>query len=186
MSRENLIKQLEAYRDNWEAENATATRFIDFVSRNPNCFERSLQEGHVTGSAWIVDKSGKKTLLTHHRKLDAWFQLGGHADGEQDVFKVSLNEAIEESGIQNFTALQKEIFDIDIHLIPARKQDPEHYHYDIRYLLQPTDSEELSMSSESLDLQWVAIENLEDYTCEESMLRMRRKWISSAQYAQLG
>ena len=72
----------------------TLDRFIKFIEQNPNCFERS-NKGHITGSAWIVNHDNSKVLLTHHRKLNLWLQLGGHADGEPDTKAVSLKEAQE-------------------------------------------------------------------------------------------
>ena len=68
------------------------------------------------------------------------------------------------------------VFDLDIHEIPARKQDPAHFHFDVRFALQVTGSEQFRVSPESLDLAWVPIAQLSDYTDEESMLRMARKW----------
>lgn len=177
MSRATLVRSIERYRETWPEESETTNRFIEFVSKNPDCFERSLAIGHVTGSAWIVHPSKPSILLTHHRKLKSWFQLGGHADGDEKPARVALNEAIEESGIPDFELLSEDIFDIDIHLIPARKNEPEHYHYDLRYLLRPIGSEQLVVSQESLDLQWVELSKLENYTTESSMLRMAKKWI---------
>lgn len=83
-----------------------------------------------------MNAAGTHVLLTHHRKLGAWFQLGGHADGESDVSKVALQEALEESGLQDLELVGEHIFDIDIHLIPARKGDPDHYHFDVRFLVR--------------------------------------------------
>ncbi len=178
MKRQPLIALLETYRARWTDERETCERYIDFVSRNADCFERSLQEGHVTGSAWIVNTAGSHVLLTHHRKLGQWFQLGGHADGETDVAKVAMQEAREESGLPELEFVSDDIFDIDIHLIPARKSDPEHYHYDVRFVMRSVGSDVFEVSEESLDLAWVALAKLTDYTTEESMLRMARKWRS--------
>ncbi len=71
-----------------------------FVDEQPTCFERSLSIGHITGSAWIVDLNRNQALLTYHRKLNKWLQLGGHADGDPNVFNVALREAQEESGLK--------------------------------------------------------------------------------------
>lgn len=176
MNRQPLIDLLECYRARWSDERKTCERYLEFVSRNPDCFERSLEEGHVTGSAWIVNHAGTHVLLTHHRKLGQWFQLGGHADGESDVAKVAMQEAREESGLSELRFVSDQIFDIDIHLIPARKSDPEHFHYDVRFALQSVGSDAFTVSEESLDLAWVELASLADYTTEESMLRMARKW----------
>ncbi len=176
MKRQPLVALLETYKARWNDEHETCDRYLDFVSRNPDCFERSLEEGHVTGSAWLVNIAGSHVLLTHHRKLGQWFQLGGHADGEANVTKVAMAEAREESGLEGLRFVSDEIFDIDIHLIPARKGEAAHYHYDVRFALQAVGSDAFSVSEESFDLAWVELANLEEYTREESMLRMARKW----------
>lgn len=150
-------------------------RFLDFVEREPSCFERSTTEGHVTGSAWLVDPTGTRVLLTHHAKLNAWLQLGGHADGETDVLKVAFTEAREESGISDIVAVTTEILDVDIHLIPARKTDAEHFHYDVRYALRALHTDHV-VSAESHDLAWVDVNDISTHTTEHSMLRMARKW----------
>ncbi len=176
MHRKKLLALLERYREENHEETDTVDRFVDFVSAHPDCFERSLAEGHITGSAWVVDKSGTRVLLTHHRQMNKWVQLGGHTDGHHDVLEAALREAKEESGIEGVRPLSGDIFDIDVHTIPARGGEPEHFHYDVRFAVTVTDSEDYTVSDESHDLAWVDVGRLSDYTAEESMLRMGRKW----------
>jgi 8-oxo-dGTP pyrophosphatase MutT (NUDIX family) len=129
----------------------------------------------VTGSAWIVDQDRTYVLLHHHGKLDKWLQLGGHADGDSHVLNAALREAREESGLTTVRPVSEEIFDVDIHRIPARGAEAEHFHYDIRYLFEADRSEPLRITHESKDLQWVRLDRVEELTQEESMLRMVRK-----------
>lgn len=178
MHRQLLLAQLEDYAARHPDEADTVGSFIDFVRSESDCFERALTLGHVTGSAWIVNADGSEVLLTHHRKLDRWLQLGGHADGDPDVQAVALKEAREESGLEDFEPVGNGIFDIDIHPIPARKSDPEHLHYDIRYVLRATGATDYTVSDESHDLRWVKLDEVQELTTEESMLRMVRKWSS--------
>ena len=180
MHRTDLIDKLKAYRNRWPAEAATANRFIRFVQAYDDCFERSLQVGHVTGSAWVVDRTGELVLLTHHRKLNRWLQLGGHCDGETNVVKVASREVREESGLSSFFLIRPDIFDIDIHLIPQRGAEPAHFHYDVRFAFRAAGNEPIVVSDESHDLSWVKIHSLDDYSNEESMLRMARKWEAMA------
>jgi 8-oxo-dGTP pyrophosphatase MutT (NUDIX family) len=182
MGNDALILQLMEYRNRWPDESLVATRFIDFLSANPDCFERSLQTGHVTGSAWLVDAAGLRVLLTHHKKLDMWIQLGGHSDGDGDILRVAMREAREESGLSAIEPVSPRIFDIDVHQIPARPNEPEHLHWDIRYALRATGAEEFTPSDESHDLRWVEIANLNHLTQEESMLRMAVKWMTRPEY----
>ncbi len=176
MHREPLIELLEEYGKRHPEEGGVIGGFLDFVRSEPQCFERTLAKGHITGSAWIVSEDGGEVLLTHHRKLDRWLQLGGHADGDADVLAVALKEAREESGLEDFEPLGGGIFDLDIHPIPARKDEPEHLHYDVRFVLRATGPTAYTVSEESHDLRWVRLEEVVGLTEEKSMLRMVRKW----------
>lgn len=178
MHRNNIIQQLLSYQAKWNNESAMVKRLIGFVLSSTECFERKSENGHVTGSAWVVNKEGTHVLLTHHKKLNKWLQLGGHADGDPDILSVALREVYEESGLKRVEALNEGIFDIDIHQIPKRREEPGHYHYDIRYAIQATGSEAYVVSDESHDLSWIEIKNLEQRTNDESMLRMASKWMA--------
>ncbi len=176
MHRQPLISQLNEYALRYPEEAETVAAFMGFVKSEPDCFCRSLAIGHITGSAWVVNPDDSEVLLTHHRKLDRWLQLGGHADGESDVLSVAMKEAEEESGLVDFTHIGDGIFDIDIHPIPARKGEPEHLHYDVRYVLRANGSVDYTVSDESHDLRWVKPEEVEALTTEPSMMRMVAKW----------
>ena len=156
---------------------------IDFIEHNPDCFERTNLEGHVNGSAWVLSPDEQKVLLTHHKKLNRWLQLGGHSDGDPNTWNVALREATEESGIQGIEFVIKEIFDIDIHTIPEnpKKNEPEHKHYDVRFLLKaPT--EDFIVSEESNSLKWVDKKELATMAnkgeISAAMIRMMQKWQS--------
>ncbi len=164
-----------------EEENIIAT-FRNFVSSTKDCFERSHQSGHITASTIIVSEDFQQVLLTHHKKLGKWLQLGGHADGDPDPARVALKEAEEESGLSKFRFLKFDPedgslhrnpipFDFDRHLIPARKEDPEHFHYDVRYVLVTDSEAPLVMSDESNDLRWFDISEARLINTERSMIR---------------
>lgn len=172
--RRPILDLFGIYLERFPDEAATVRRIREFVAAHTDCFRRQLLEGHVTGSAWILDRTRTRTLLTHHRKLAIWVQPGGHADGDPDVAAVALREATEESGIDDLTLLSPEIFDIDIHRIPARSKEPEHFHYDCRFLIQ-AGHEQYTVSEESYDLAWIGLDRIADYTTEPSILRMVEK-----------
>lgn len=178
MHRSKLKQAVAAYARCHPREHAVVARFQALLETRANCFERDCWHGHVTGSAWLVDPAATSLLLTHHKKLDMWLQLGGHSDGEPDTAEVALREAREESGLE-VTLLDRAIFDLDVHEIPARKDDPAHYHFDVRFRLQAA-SRNYVVSDESHDLAWVPIADLETVTRETSILRMRDKWLARA------
>lgn len=173
--RQRLLDLIGEYAERYPHEQAVVDRFVSFMSEHERCFERDCWTGHITGSAWLVNDARTHVLLTHHRKLGAWFQLGGHSDGETNTLLAAQREAEEESGLQ-VRALDPRIFDLDVHAIPARKADPAHYHYDVRFVFE-AQSEDFEVSEESLDLAWVQVLDLEAYTDESSMLRMATKWL---------
>jgi 8-oxo-dGTP pyrophosphatase MutT (NUDIX family) len=172
-----LLQLLEAHaRQPLSApESAVTAAMIAFAQSHPDCLLRTCVPGHFTGSAWIVSPDRRRTLLTHHRKLDKWLQLGGHADGENDLLGVALREAREESGLTSVRPLSTGIFDVDSHWIPPRKSDPGHYHHDVRFFLEADPAESLVISGESKDLAWVDLGQVASLNPEESMARMVRK-----------
>ena len=172
MHRNSLLLRLENYQPSTPEETQFKQQTIEFIQHNPDCFERSLLTGHITGSAWIVDKSRQFTLLTHHRKLNKWFQTGGHCDGDSDVINVAMKEAMEETGLTNIQAINTTIFDIDIHEIPERKGVPTHLHYDVRFLLEADMNEPLIVSSESSDLAWIELSKISQFNDSQSIMRM--------------
>jgi hypothetical protein len=176
LHRDSLLQLLNDYRTTHPLEANTVDQLAEFVIANTDCFERSLSIGHVTGSAWVVNRAGTHTLLTHHKKLNRWLQLGGHADGDSNILNVALKEVGEESGLASFEAVSSAIYDIDIHPIPARGDEPAHFHYDVRFAVRAVGSDEYVVSDESHDLSWVEISRLADFVQDESMLRMASKW----------
>lgn len=175
MHRDDILKHLSEYRSSnfiMDEELPFMERFTDFVNTTPYCFERSIRS-HVTGSVWLVNHDFSRALLTHHRKLDIWVQLGGHADGDPDIKRVALKEAREESGIDDLSFVHPGIFDIDIHLLPSASSCD--FHYDVRYLLQAPAQATFTVSEESHGLAWIEIDKLHNFTQERSVLRLAEK-----------
>ena len=175
MNRTDLLARLEAHMPRNAHETAMLARVRRFVEEHEDCFERSLKIGHITGSAWIVDEDSSHVLLTHHAKLEKWLQLGGHADGDPDVLRVALREAREESGLEEIIPISTAIFDVDIHDIPARGEEPMHQHYDVRFLLRADRNKPLIVSSESKELLWVPLDSIEELNPDDSVRRMAAK-----------
>lgn len=171
-----LTGQLERYRQDFPEEQEAVQAFSAFAASADDVFLRTRLDGHFTASCWLVSGDGLRVLLTHHRKLKRWLQLGGHADGDSDLVAVALREAEEESGLSDLL-IEPAIFDLDAHRIPARGAEPEHTHWDVRFVVRCQGTEEFSVSAESLDLAWVPVAKLlADAGVDESMQRMARKW----------
>ena len=179
-----LLRVLHDYRQRWPDEAEVIDLFQTLLDDPGDPFIRGRLAGHFTASSWLVDRSGTRTLLTHHRKLQRWLQLGGHADGDRDLAAVALREAEEESGLTGMR-VERELFDLDRHWIPERRDVPGHWHYDARYVVHAGIDEQFVVSAESLDLAWrdiTAIAAAEagdgaDPIHDPALRRMAGKWL---------
>jgi 8-oxo-dGTP pyrophosphatase MutT (NUDIX family) len=169
-----LRSQIDQYTSSYPNEQKFKSQFLELL-QHPRAFHRDHLPGHITGSAWVLNQARTKVLLVHHAKLNRWLQPGGHADGDEDVLGVALRELEEETGVKHVTPLLTGIFDIDIHPIPLRKDFPHHDHYDVRFAFIANDQEQLIVSEESHDVQWVFLSELMTFTDSESVHRMARK-----------
>lgn len=153
-----------------------ATLLADATGADP--FTRARLAGHFTASAWLVSADGQRALLMHHRKLGRWLQPGGHADGERTLAQVALREAEEETGLRDLV-VEPAIFDLDRHRIPARGAEPEHWHYDVRFVVRTAGSEAFEANEESLALAWMPVSEIAaDESFDPSLRRMAKKWLS--------
>jgi len=175
---QNWLSEVDAYAIRHAEETESVAQFRDFMQGHADAAERELAIGHLTGAAWLVSGDGRRVLLTHHRKLQRWLQLGGHADGDVDLVAVALREAEEESGLRDLV-IEPQIFDLDCHWIPDHGNVPGHWHYDLRYVVRCCGDEQFAVSEESLALAWrdiAAMIGSVDY--DESLQRMARKWLA--------
>jgi len=171
-----LLDEVRGYRPFDERERTMQARLVAFLETHGlRAFDRALAPGHVTASAWIVDPDRRHAVLLHHRKLERWLQLGGHVDGDPDVRRGALREAREESGLRALRLIVEDIYDIDVHRIPARGAEPEHEHFDLRFALEADPREPLVRNAESHDVRWIALSDLETYGIDESVRRLAAK-----------
>ncbi|MDX8385310.1 MAG: NUDIX hydrolase [Gallionella sp.] len=177
MHRVKLLSLLQTYRTPFNIEAGYVTRARRFVLQHDNCFDRNLWPGHVTGSAWVVNATRDKVLLLHHRKHDQWFQPGGHADGDADILRVALRETQEETGLppEAIKLIDGNLFDVDIHTIPASQKGPEHMHFDIRFLVEIDDSIPVPGNDESHQALWIPLEEITRFNNNLSTCRMLDK-----------
>ncbi len=168
---DRLRRELSRYAAAYPHESPVVRRFLKLLAEGRRAFDREHAAGHFTASALVFTPDLRRVLLTHHRKLDIWVQLGGHADGDANLPRAALREATEESGLADIRAASKGIIDIDIHPIPAYRSDPPHDHYDVRYAFIADPERPLVVSDESHDLAWVPVDRLGDFSREASLHR---------------
>ena len=174
----------------WNHEIDSCQKFAHLLQNHANPFSRTNYFGHITGSAFIYHPKTQKVLLTLHKKLGKWLQLGGHSDSQCLPHQTAIREGLEESGLHSlsFSPLLPNVgqnplpFDLDIHVIPERKNEPQHFHFDVRYLLRCNEPmENISLSDESSDLAWMSLSQAKEKTTELSMHRQFDKFIKLSQ-----
>ena len=155
-------------------------KILEFITEHNDALHRTCVEGHLTGSAMIIESSYDRVLVMLHKKLGIWLQPGGHADGEGYLSNVAVREAYEETGINNL-ALWTTAIDCDVHKIPEFGDEKEHFHFDLTYLLLAPEKAVIKRNHESTDMRWVTLEELKALTGEERLQRIARIGIELAQ-----
>lgn len=171
----DLYHKLQNYTSEFAKEQVYQKQMLEFLATCSNPFDRMV-DGHFTASAFLLNSDRSRFLLMHHRKLDRWLQPGGHCDGNSNLLEVAIKEAREESGIKEIYALSDNIYDIDIHLIPQNAKEKQHYHYDVRFLLQTVNNDSLVQNKESKSLLWADFNSLDELSIVDSLKRMISKY----------
>ncbi|GAB2949939.1 NUDIX hydrolase [Streptomyces heilongjiangensis] len=161
---DDAVLVLKGYGDQPELRQV----YLDHLAEHPDGIWKACEAGHITASGLVIDPEGGRVLLTLHRKLRMWLQMGGHCEPEDTTLAgAALREATEESGVTGLTLLPGGPVRLDRHPIPA----PCHWHYDVQYaVLAPSDAEH-QVSDESLDVRWFPYAEVAD-VADESVVRL--------------
>ncbi len=169
-----LIKKIKDFSPLCDREARDKADFINFIENNENCLLRENEAGHITVSAWIVNKNRDKVLFCYHNIYDSWSWVGGHADGEEDLPAVALKEAKEETGV-SARPVSEEIFSLEI--LPVAEhirkgiRVPPHTHYNVTFLLEADENAEISVNPcENSGVMWIKKEEICKKSSEEWMI----------------
>ncbi|HJP25508.1 MAG TPA: NUDIX hydrolase [Acidimicrobiales bacterium] len=151
-------------------------RILNLLASHPDALSRSCRPGHLTGSALVVDPSDNRILVLFHTKLQRWLQPGGHADGDGDLARVALREAVEETGISGLRLVEPPV-DLDVHMVDPPSEDP-HEHHDIRYLVVAPPGSVPVGNHESEALKWVDRGDLVGMGADPGLIRLADRALS--------
>lgn len=182
---EKMDKQaIKEYLEKNPTEHAEV--LLDFLNNSSDLYSRRNEIGHITGSAFIVSDSLENALLILHAKYNKWVAPGGHVDEGEHSLKAATRESAEEVGIEDLELLKPEIFDIDIHRIPAATKhgvfEPEHWHFDVRYLFKVKPETKVDLNTlEAKGFKWPLLTEIAEDK-DESISRQAKKAINFLKY----
>jgi 8-oxo-dGTP pyrophosphatase MutT (NUDIX family) len=181
MRLEMVREQLRGYQPVDDSEAGFVSRMIQLTRAEAACERAHFDPGHFTASAFVLSPDRRDVVLIHHKKLGIWVQPGGHVEpADLDLVAAARREVLEEVGLgelELITTGTSTLFDVDIHVIPARKADPMHEHFDVRFAFVAK-TRDLVHSEEVGDLRWVPLSEIGTMATDESVLRAARKLTS--------
>ncbi|GAA4818327.1 NUDIX hydrolase [Streptomyces ziwulingensis] len=150
----------------YEGQDELRQVYLDHLATRPDGMWKACGDGHLTASALVVDPPRERVLLTLHRKLRKWLQMGGHCEpGDPTLAASALREGTEESGIAGLALLPGGPVRLDRHHTPCA------WHLDVQYAaVAPPDAVE-AISDESLDLRWFGYGEVAD-VADASVVRL--------------
>lgn len=172
----NLLEEISSYHPWDEAEKGDKESFLQFLEEfGERAYVRDNLIGHLTATAWVVNKERTKVLMAYHKIYQSWAWLGGHSDGDENLAAVALREAQEESGVAHLRLVMQGPLDINIcGVAPHYKKGkyvPRHLHYNLVYLLEADEAEVLKVNpDENEAVDWIGLDKVNVMSKEDDII----------------
>ncbi|MBU5593146.1 NUDIX hydrolase [Clostridium sp. MSJ-4] len=182
----DYINQIMDFIPANEQESQDKKIILDYIEKFPhNILLRENEFAHITSSGFIMNKELDKVLMVHHNIRNTWAWTGGHVDGDSDFLQVAIKEAKEETGINDVTALTKDIVSIDI--LPVyghvrrNKYVSAHLHLSVAYILMASEEETLIVKEdENSDVSWFSLDKFTEEYFDDRDVYLYNKLIHRA------
>jgi 8-oxo-dGTP pyrophosphatase MutT (NUDIX family) len=140
--------------------------YLDHLAAHSDGMWKACGDGHITASALVIDPSRERVLLTLHKKMRMWLQMGGHCEPtDETLARAALREATEESGIEGLSLAPGGPVRLDRHPTPCA------WHLDVQYVAVAPAGAVEAISDESLDLRWFPYADVVD-VADDSVVRL--------------
>lgn len=178
----NIVDQIKNYKPYNEQENYDKEGILKYLEKEKNVFTRDNKIAHMTVSAWVVNKERNKVVMVYHNIYNSWSWMGGHADGEKNLFLVAKKEVEEESGLSNIRPILNDIFSLEILTVDGhvknKKYISSHLHLNITYLFEANEKEILVIKQdENSGVEW--------FDLNESIDKSTEVWFKERIYTKL-
>jgi ADP-ribose pyrophosphatase YjhB (NUDIX family) len=163
-----------------EQEKSDKEIIIKAINEFDDILARDNEVIHITSSAFVVNKNRDKVLMVHHNIYNSWSWTGGHADGEENLLLVAMNELKEETGVKSISAVSKKIYSLDILPVFGHIKKgvyiSSHLHISVAYLIEVDENEVLVVKpDENSDVKWIPIDEIDLYSKEPHMKKIYEK-----------
>ena len=180
MSLINSIKKYIPCNKQEEKDKEIILRCLDIFN---DILTRDNEIIHITSSAFVVNKNRDKALMVHHNIYNSWCWTGGHADGEEDLLLVAINEIKEETGVENIFPVSDAIYSLDVLPVFAHIKKgnyiSSHLHISVAYLIEADENEPLIVKpDENSDVKWIPIDEIDAYSNEPHMKKIYDKIVA--------
>lgn len=170
----DILKQIEDYKPYNSQEEKDKEVFLKYLKSFDNCLSRENEYGHMTSSAFVLNKERTKIVMIHHNLYNSWGWMGGHADEDSALLNVAIKEAKEESGLKNVKAISEDILTLDTLAVLGHtkkgKYVPAHVHLSVAFLLEADEKESLHIKEdENSGVKWVPINQMIGLSTEPFM-----------------
>ncbi|WP_349944013.1 NUDIX hydrolase [Lacrimispora sp. BS-2] len=180
--KEKFKKTVEDFLPYNEQEERDKEMLLQYLASGESIFFRESLTAHMSASAWVVNQSRDKVLMAYHNIYDSWAWTGGHADGEMDLLKVAIREAMEETGITKVRPVTEDIFSLEVLTVDGHEKRgayvSSHLHLNVTYLLEADDREALhKKEDENSEVGWFGL--------EECLTSVNEPWMRERIYRKL-
>ena len=173
--------QVGAFIPQTEQEQSDQEIMLGLIRQYPaSILLRENKFAHFTSSGLILNRERNKVLFVHHNIYKTWSWTGGHADGQEDLLRVAVKEAMEETGLARVEPLDRAVVSLDIlpvfgHFKNGRYVSA-HLHLNASYLLLADEHDAVrARESENSGVRWFGFDELEACSSEPYLIAVYRK-----------